>query len=400
MIHGSVPAALFHAAQGPGSDGRYIMFRRDGSWQRQSQADSVRIARDISCALNDAGHVGGDTIGILSKARIEWNIADIGIMAAGMVTIGIYETSTPAQCAYILNHASVANCFVEDTEQAQKILSVTGNVPTLKHLVVFSNGLPPVPPDAIGHAGVRISGWDEFTARGERFNAANPGWAQGRLESITPDDTAIIVYTSGTTGEPKGVVLTHRQMLAVIEATGKALDVGPDDLGMVFLPLAHILQRTSNYFGRYHGVNAAYAVQMDKIVENMREVHPTTFTGVPRIFEKVHTRIMAEVARKNLRRKAIFNRAMAAGVAHARLKRNKKHIPLVLRLENALFDRLVYRHIRDVFGGRIRFMCSGGAPLSVELIEFFEAAGLIILEGYGLTETAAPCTVNRLDRRK
>jgi long-chain acyl-CoA synthetase len=394
MKYQSLPAELFHKAEEQHGRIRWVRFKKDGRWHRQDHRATRTRAMYLSCALKALGHGRGDRVGIVSRTRLEWTIADLSILAAGMITTGIYETSTTAQCAFILNHAEVATCFVEDVVQAEKIMEAAASVPSLKRIVLFT-GTPP----SSGPAGVETLTLDRLVEIGKAEHERDPEWFRKTMDAITPDDTAIIVYTSGTTGEPKGVVLTHKAIQAVIEGSRKALQVGEGDLGISYLPLAHILQRTSNYFAMETGVNGSYAESIEKLVENLHDIRPTTMSAVPRIFEKIHARVMSEVEKAGPNKKAIFDWAIGVGGLYNELKVIGS-VSLGMRIRHRIADRLVLHKIRDVFGGRIRFIASGGAPLSVDLIRFFDAAGVTILEGYGLTETAAPCAVNRLDRRK
>jgi long-chain acyl-CoA synthetase len=395
MQYKNIAQALFRRPAGPGKGGR-VLSKREGRWVADDYHSIRRRARWIACALGSLGHAKGDRVGILSRSRVEWNTADLGIMASGMITIGIYETSTPKQCAYILNHAAVATCFAENAAQAEKLLEVAPQIPALSRIVLFE------PSSGIQHraSSIEVLALSALLERGRVFDEENAGWFDASLDSIGPDYTAIIVYTSGTTGDPKGVVLMHKAILSVTEATEKASGLSPADEGIVFLPLAHVLQRTSNYVGMWVGASGAFAEGIDRLADNLREIRPTTFSAVPRVYEKIHARILAEVARGNPRRQAVFRWAVSVGKDYAQRVREKEPLPLALRLRHFLADRLVFRKIKAVFGGRVRASFSGGAPLSPEIEEFFDAVGVPILQGYGLTETAAPCHMNRLGDRK
>jgi len=372
-----------------------VYYKKDDRWIKETFNQTRRTAKFLACALQDLGHERGDRIGILSRSRLEWSLADLGILAAAMVTVGIYETSTAKQCAYIINHAQIETCFVEDSDQTEKLLSESESMPTLKRIVQFQDEPKP------GHAErIELTTYPKLVQHGREVDEKSPELFDKTIHSIGPQDIATIVYTSGTTGDPKGVVLDHKTIMAVMKSTLEAVPLEREYLGLVFLPLAHILQRASNYIGLQVGMEGAFAESIDKLVDNLQELKPNTFSAVPRIYEKIHARVLAEVSRANPRRQAIFNWALNVGMRYSKLVRENKPVGLTLGLQRNLAERLVYKKIQQVFGGNVSFMISGGAPISQEILEFFDAFGLRILEGYGLTETVAPLAVNRPDNRR
>lgn len=369
----------------------WYYYKKDGRWKGMSFRESHEKTRALACGLLFLGVNKGDRVGIISETRWEWSLADMAILSCGGVTVGVYPTETPENTEYILNHAECSIVFVENKKQFEKIKKIQDRLFALKKVILF---------DISGIDDEIAMGINDLIEVGERNYREDPERYEERYKSVTLDDIATIVYTSGTTGPPKGVVLTHRNISAVIVASAKAIPLREDDFGIVFLPLSHVLQRVSGYVGLYLGAQGAFAESIEKIVDNFQELRPTVQSSVPRLFEKFYIKVLSMVENAPERRKKIFNWCMKVGLEVSQLKRAKKKIPLTLKLKYFLAEILVFKRIRKVLGGRIRFMVSGAAPISVKILEFFHAAGILILEGYGLTETAAPATVNRLDDYK
>jgi long-chain acyl-CoA synthetase len=369
----------------------WYYYKKQNRWVGVSFREAHDETRAVAAGLLALGVEKGECVGIVSETRREWALADMAILSCGAVTVGVYPTETPQNTEYILNHSGSRFVFVENRKQYEKIKSIIQKLPNIKKLILFENE------DIQDELVVSL---EEIRKSGEEFYRLKPEEYENRYRSITLDDIATIVYTSGTTGPPKGVVLTHRNISAVTVASAKAIPLREDDFGIVFLPLSHVLQRVSGYVGLYLGARGAFAESIEKIVDNFQELKPTVQSSVPRLFEKFYIKVLSMVENAPERRKKIFHWCMNAGHQVSALKRAKKKIPLTLRIKYKLADLLVFRKIKKVLGGRIRFMVSGAAPISVKILEFFHAAGILILEGYGLTETAAPATVNRLDDYK
>ena len=368
---------------------RVLCYSKDPTsrqWVASTWRESGAETRVLTCGLLGLGVKPGDRVGVLSETRREWSAADLAIVCAGAVTVGVYPTSTPEQCAYVLQHAETEVVFVEDRHQLDKLLAIRDQLPSLEKVVLFDEAGGIQNPDVIG--------LQEIADAGVAYDAEHPDAFEERWRAVQPGDLAMLVYTSGTTGPPKGVMLTHDNIYATIEAVHQVLPSRDDDLGVVFLPLAHSLQRVAGYVGLYNGVCGVYAERIEKIIEHMQEFRPTVQAAVPRIYEKVHAKIHSRVEEQPPHRQAIFRWAVRVGREVSRLKRASQPVPLPLRVKHRLADKLVLRKIRDVFGGRVRYMISGAAPIALELLEFFHACGVTILEGYGLTETTAPATVN------
>jgi long-chain acyl-CoA synthetase len=373
---------------------RVFAYHKDamsGRWLATTWSEAYDTVKAISNALMSFGIQRGDRVGIVSETRPEWSAADLGIVCAGAITVGVYPTSTAEQSAYVLEHSGAGTVFVEDRRQLAKLLEVRDLMPSVHRFIVF-DGVQGLPDGVLSAA--------ELEDRGAAYAAANPEAFTARWQSIRPEDLAMLVYTSGTTGHPKGVMLSHKNIVATVDAANLAIPMRDDDLGIIFLPLAHSFQRTANYAAMEAGGTGVFAERLDKIVDHMREFRPTLQAAVPRVYEKIHQRILATVADLPPRRRAVFMWAVDVGKRARALEREGKPVPLPLRIQFEAADRLVLGKIRDVFGSRLRFMVSGAAPIGRDILEFFHACGIIILEGWGLTETSGPATVNRLDRLK
>jgi long-chain acyl-CoA synthetase len=370
----------------------------EGSWRGTTAAEIEGDTRSLACGLRALGLRKGDRVGILSRVRHEWLRADLAVLANGAVTVGIYSTLTPAQVHYILEHSEARFLFVEDMEQLQKVVSCWARLPGLESVILFDP--PPskedMPEECRSRAGGCLS-LKEVVHLGDVRDSREPETYEQVLQSVGPDDLASIVYTSGTTGPPKGAMLTHRNLCSVVLSVVSVMPYQKGDVGVIFLPLSHILQRVISYGGMYIGARGAYAESIDKLIDNFREIRPTVQVSVPRIWEKIHQRVIAAVEEGSPLKRLIFKRAMTVGHQMAEYRARGDEPPISLEIRYALADRLVFRKVKDIFGGRIRFLTSGGAPLSEHIARFFYAMGLLILEGYGLTETAAPACVNRID---
>lgn len=350
--------------------------------------------RDLSLGLSDLGMVPGDRIALLSENRPEWVIADLAIQAGGGITVPIYPTMSGEQVAFILRDSGAKLAAVSTHAQLPKIAGAWGDAADLQAVIVMD--------ETAGEAGVLSL--SEVTARGHR--RILDGWGVGRefhdrAKAVRPEDLATIIYTSGTTGEPKGVMLTHGNLIANIAGVRAVLDLGPDDVGLSFLPLCHAFERLVAYVYLAHGVSIVFAESFNTVGRDLAQVRPTVLTGVPRVFEKLQERVLAKGLAASGVKRAIFR--WAVRLASERGRQLESH-PLTLSpsdplssFQARLAERLVFRHIRGALGGRLRFAVSGGAPLRPDVGRFFYGAGLPILEGYGLTETAPVLTVMPLD---
>ena len=389
MDASSIPQVFFERAAQRGGKTAH-MVKRDGAWQEISWQELRDIVRHVAKGLLTLDLQAGDRVAILSDSRAEWVQCDLGIMAAAGITVPIYASSTPDQAAYILQNSGAAAMFIDTSAQLDKILAVRDQVPTLKHIVMMADD-PPSADDSI----LTLA---DLIQRG-RDDADQEAVLEARLQGLTPEHEATYVYTSGTTGPPKGVVQTHGNHLFMMETCGAITDLGEGDVNLLFLPLAHSFARLESFLGFYIGWTTAFAESIDALSQNMREVRPMLVMSVPRVYEKVYASVQAGAAGSAVKQ-AIFNWCVGVGRQASRLEQQGQPLPLGLSLKRNLAHRLVFHKLHDALGGRLRYFVSGGAPLAREIAEFFHAAGLLILEGYGLTETCPALTANRHDNYK
>lgn len=371
-------------------------------WSNRQFFDEVR---DLSLGLAALGVRPRDRVAILSDSRPEWVIGDLAALTAGAVTVPVYPTLPAGQVGYILAHSGARVVLAADEEQAAKVRASRREAPGVEAVVVFDPAPPAAaapPPNAAAdasEAGPKEYSLAEVIERGHRRLTTEEGLGRiykERAQAVEPDALATIIYTSGTTGRPKGVMLSHRNFLANVVDVNRVIGISEDDTALSFLPLSHAFERTTVYLYLYNGATFIFAESLETVGRDMQQVRPTVMTGVPRVFEKLRARVIAAVAEAPRLRQALF--AWAAGVGHAAAgaRLAGREPGLLTRIKAPIADRLVLSKIRARTGGRLRFVCSGSAPLSREVAEFLYAVGLPVLEGYGLTETAPVLTVNPL----
>jgi len=356
-----------------------------GAYQPISHRTIADRVRHLAFGLKALGVTAGNRVAILSENRPEWAIADYACLMGGMTDVPIYPTLPNDQIAYILRDSGAVAIFLSSKEQAAKIASVKSELPALQNVIVFDE-------DAATGGAIRIAALE---AKGAA--TMTPGAAAEYREkalAVKPDDLATIIYTSGTTGEPKGAMLTHGNIASNVAAVIDPLGMSPGDTSLSFLPLSHIFERMVDYLMFAAGVSIAYVESMDTIAQNMKEVRPTIVVAVPRIYEKIHARITDTAVRAGGAKRAIFLWAVAVGERWTEVVLSGRKPGMLLALEHRIADKLVFGKVREAVGGRLRFFISGSAPLSTEISRFFYSAGLVILEGYGLTETSPVIAVN------
>ena len=383
---------LFQHRVESSADREAMSGRRDGQWYSLTWREADLRVRAVACGLLSLGLQKGERAAILATSSPEWVIADLGILSAGGATSTLYTSNTAEESAYILENSGARFCFVENPAQEAKVREVRGEVGSVEKLILM-NGAP-----------VAGDGWTiplpELESRGAKWDADHPGAFDRVASSVGPEDLATLIYTSGTTGRPKGVMLTHDNWVFEAETLDDLNLLGPADQQMLFLPLAHSFGKVLEVVFIALGVPTAIDGVIDDLVPNLAVVRPTVMAGVPRVFEKVYNRVVTGAREGGAVKYRIFQWALGVGARVSTLRQQQREPSGFLAFQHRLADKLVYSKLKERFGGRLRFMISGGAPLSRAIAEFFHAADILILEAYGLTETSAGSTGNRVERFK
>ncbi|MEE3126426.1 MAG: long-chain fatty acid--CoA ligase [Actinomycetota bacterium] len=348
-----------------------------------------RVSR-LAAGLLSLGLTSEQRVGIASGTRYEWILADLAVMCAAGATTTVYPTTNAEDTAYIVGDSECQVVFAEDDEQVAKLTEQKSQIPTVKKVVVFDGTTD----------GDWLISLDDLEKLGEAYLAEHPGVIEETAKSIAPDALATLIYTSGTTGKPKGVRLLHRGWVYEGAAIKSQNILHEDDLQFLWLPMAHSFGKVLLSTQLACGFATAIDGRVEKIVDNLGVVKPTFMGAAPRIFEKAHARIVTMTASEGGAKEKIFNQAFKVGIEVDKRKREGESIPLPLKLQHGLFDKLVFSKVRERFGGRVKFFISGSAALNAEIAEWFHAAGILILEGYGMTENSAGATVNHPDEYK
>jgi long-chain acyl-CoA synthetase len=367
---------------------------RNGAIVGESTRDWFDRIREAALGLESLGINAGDRIVIMSESRPEWLIADLAVLALGAVTVPVYATLAAGQARYIVQDAGARVAFVSTAEQLDKLQSVRHDLPALEAIVPFD------PPSA---ASPSIVPFGALVDRGHARMVGEWGVARAfrdRARLVRPNHLATIIYTSGTTGEPKGVMLSHRNIVSNMAAGHSMVPVNDDDVALSFLPLSHSFERTVSYVYLANGVTIIYAESMDTIGRDLAIVRPTVMTGVPRVYEKFQARILEGGQALPQPRRALFAWGLRVAAARAKAETSGKGARRLLAAQVGIAERLVFSKIREKVGGRLRCLASGSAPLPNSVAAFFHGIGLPITEGYGLTETAPILTANPLGAAK
>jgi len=347
-------------------------------------------AQALGGFLHEAGIRKGDRVALLSENRPEWAITDLGTQLIGAVNVSIYTSLPASKVAYILRDAEATACVVSVPVQRKKIEEIADECPMLEEVIVMSE-LPDDPPSYMTH-------WDNALDRGRTYWDSNEDTLVPVADDVTPEDPSALIYTSGTTGEPKGVVLSHRNFCSNVKAALQRVPFGEDDHHLSFLPLSHAFERTAGHTAVLAaGATISYAESVEAVSQNLKEVQPTIMISVPRMFEKVYNRVTKQVSEGGAVKQKLFEWAVRTGEKHAAAEAGDgSGAGPWLKTQKAVAHRLVFSTLHEKLGGNLRFAVSGGAALPKEIGTFFQAAGVTIVEGYGLTETAPVISVNPL----
>ena len=365
-----------------------LSYKKEGRWVALSYADFYQRMLMTARGLGKIGVQAGDRVAIFSENRAGWVIADLGIQAIRGISVPIYATNTPEQAAYVLNHSGCKLVFVSSRIQYGKLLKIRDQIPGVETVIAFERFL--------GEKSLPVHSLYQLSEVSHPITVAERTGIEGEIDRIKSEDLVTVIYTSGTTGVPKGVMLSHRNLMFDAWYGLKMLGgVKPGEIFLSFLPLSHILERTAGYYAPLmSGCTIAFAESVETVVENIVEVRPTAMVSVPRLFEKIYTRIYENVHLASPLKKKLFHWAVEVGRDYV-AKRHIHQQPLGLTaLRYRLADRLVFSKIRHHFGGRLRFFISGGAPLDKTINEFLWIIGIPTFEGYGLTETSPAVTLN------
>lgn len=369
-----------------------LMHKVDKKYTGITFSEYRRKVELFALGLASLGVKKDDKVAIISENRPEWIVADMGIVTLGAVDVPIYPTLTPPQIAYILHDAGVKIVIVSNSLQLGKILKIESEVKSLERIILMN--------EKVEQKSEKLLTYAEVYALSAEFERSHPTFFREVLTRAKPQDLLTIIYTSGTTGNPKGVMLTHHNLVSNIKSSASVIPFSYEDTLLSFLPLCHLFERMAGYYTAMAcGATVAYAESAETVRDNLLEVCPTVVTTVPRLFERIYSRILKQIDSSPPARQRIFHWAVSVGREYARARKSGI-VSTFLRIQHGLADRLVFSKLKHRTGGRIRFFVSGGAALQRELGEFFEAVGITIIEGYGLTETSPVLTANRVDDYK
>jgi long-chain acyl-CoA synthetase len=359
-----------------------VMFKDGQEWVKRSFVEVEETVRKLALGLVDLGVGKGDKVSILGNTRPEWTYFDFAALSVGATVVPIYQTNSPEECQYVLENSDAKVVVVEDDEQMEKIRAVRDQLPLLEHVVRMTG------------AGDDAISLDEVTARGTGDAAE---WER-HWRAVTPEDICTFIYTSGTTGPPKGCVISHGNYRAMLEMVNQTSVIEGEDITYLYLPLAHSFALLIQLGSFDLGATIAYWERDPlKIMPNLAEVKPTYFPSVPRIFEKIYTTATSAMEKEGGLKKAVFDWSIRVGGKMREAERTARKPGFLLRKQYEFADKRVLSKIRGLFGGKLRLAVSGAAPISPDILRFFDAAGVLVLEGWGMTETSTAATISTPD---
>ncbi len=378
-------AELFRQAAEKHDRADALNYKKNGKWQKMSSAEITERAANIALGLYSLGLRKDDKAAILAANSPDWTLTDAGCQLAGIVDVPVYTTLAENSICYIINDSGTKIFFLEDKATFERLAKIFPECKRLEKLIFFN---------ADGVEAENAMSLAELEKRGADLKKEKPGLLDELRRAIEPHDVATLIYTSGTTGEPKGVMLSHQNIISNVIDAGEKYSFSEKDVPLSVLPLSHIFERSAMYLYIFNGMGVFYAESIDKVADNLREVRPTIFVGVPRIFEKVYAKAKLKAAENSALKEKIFDWAIETAKEFALKNERREAIPYFLAIKHSIADRIVYSKLRDFFGGRLRSCVTGGAALANDIWLIFTGAGISIMQGYGLTETSPVISSN------
>ena len=365
-----------------------LNYKSGDRWVPMSSDEMLQRIQSIAGGLHAIGVKSGDRVALLSESRVEWTLTDAGSIFAGAVDVPIYPTLTPPQVRYILNDSGACVLFLENRAKFDELKEALGECPEVKHVIFFE------PTGVAPDDGLTLAQLEE---KGRDLEQREPGHITRSSEQTKPEELATIIYTSGTTGEPKGVMLTHSNLVSNLIDSSGHLEFGKHDIALSVLPLSHVFERQAMYMYLHRGMAVYFAESLQTIGPNLREVRPTVLVGVPRIFEKIYQRIRERAAEAGKLSAATLAWSVNVAREYAIHLLAHRPVPLSLKLQHTIASKLVFSKWKAAFGGRMRLLVSGGAALPEDLARIYIGAGIPIVQGYGLTETSPVITTSQIE---
>lgn len=362
-----------------------LNYKRDGEWKKISSDEMVARAENIALGLYSMGLRKDDRAAVLAANSPEWTLSDAGCQFAGVIDVPIYTTLSPASVEYILKDSGAKVFFIQNQKSFERFREILPACKELEKIVFF---------DAENTDAENSLSLEELENSGAKLKGEKPELINELVKASAPNDVATLIYTSGTTGEPKGVMLAHSNIISNVIDAGENFTFSEKDVALSVLPLSHVFERSAMYLYIFNGMGVFYAESIEKVADNLAEVRPTIFVGVPRVFEKVYAKAKLKSAQAGGLKEKIFDWAIGVAKDYARHIEEKKEIPRFLAIKHGIADKLVFAKMRKFFGGRLRSCITGGAALSDEIYLIFNGAGISILQGYGLTETSPVISSN------
>lgn len=391
----TIPQLFFQITRefGIGKERPVLKYKFDTEYTGITYDELFSTTERFANGLASMGVKRLDKVAIISENRPEWVYSDMAILGLGAIDVPLYPISTSDTIEFILNNSESVGIIVSNKFQLNKVLKIRDKCKALQFIVVMNNH------EATDDKGVYS--FESTLKKGDEFKKENPTHFEESANTCNEDDLCTIIYTSGTTGEPKGVMLTHKNIVSNVKAAHEIFHIDENDIFLSFLPLCHIFERMAGYYTAFScGGMICYAESIEKVAQNMTEIKPTIMTAVPRLFERIYSRIKRNVESQPPKKQKIFNWALEVGRNYMDAKKSRDGVPIGLALKRTLADKLVFKKLRARTGGNLRFFISGGAALARDLGLFFESVGLLVIEGYGLTESSPVISANRLNDYK